>query len=178
MAKKVKRKTVRKTTKKHFKAPWWKLFFVIAAATFIAVPVASKLNMAPFQYGVLGEKTASNTPIPVRNPVGPRRIHIGVFIKTYDRAGRVVNREQMSVSLYKLRGNDDKKRVLISQRRTDRNNFTQFSAQSGDNTYLLKLKIRDGWKMREGSSDSLKIFPIAAELEVDAIDHTFEIEQI
>lgn len=60
MPKKVKKRKVA-TSKKHFKAPWWKLFFVVAAAALIALPTANKLNIAPFDYDILGEKTASES---------------------------------------------------------------------------------------------------------------------
>ena len=58
MAKKSKKKVTRKPGKKHFKAPWWKLFFVVAIAVLISLPIVNKLD---FSESVLGERTASDS---------------------------------------------------------------------------------------------------------------------
>ncbi len=60
MPKRTKRRTVRKTSRKRsFKSAWWRFFFIGSVAFLIALPVAGKLNIAPQNNDVLGEKTAS-----------------------------------------------------------------------------------------------------------------------
>lgn len=60
MSKRTKKRSVKRTSKKRsFKSAWWKFFFIGSAAFLIALPLVSKLNIAPENSDVLGEKTAS-----------------------------------------------------------------------------------------------------------------------
>lgn len=90
----------KKSTKKrkHFKAPWWKLFFVIAAATFIAIPVSNALNTnssSPIE--VLGTKTTT-TPTPPQK-VKKTRVVVDIqFFVFYDTNGDgVSDKDELSV---------------------------------------------------------------------------------
>lgn len=55
-----KNKRSKSKTKKNFNAPWWKFFFVIVAATFIAIPLSEEIGLNLYSTGdVAGTKTSN-----------------------------------------------------------------------------------------------------------------------